>query len=222
MRTMSLLSPTLSLRRGNGRKFPKGLFHGRHLEVLYLVHFMSDRDFILRSIWSKWEGRGSAFRRLGVHSQGSGPLSSSERMARGKSLPGRGAACPEPRRGRQMSPWRVWVPCGGRAGREASWPVGVRLWGASKTRQGFQIYILLVTRRQWWCFKSQPPSSEFFTLCSGLGGSPMSFQLLASLLSFNYIQNVLEHPTQIEKKGQGSAACEAGQPILSFQGTYYI
>ena len=96
MRTMSLLSPRLLLRRGNGRKFPKGLFHGRHLEVLYLVHFMSDRDFILRSVSCKWEERGSAFRRLGVHSQGSGPLSSSERVTRGKSLPGRGTACAEP------------------------------------------------------------------------------------------------------------------------------
>lgn len=80
MRTISLLSPRPLPRRGNGRKFPKGLFSGRHLEILYLVHFMSDRDFILRSVSSKWEERGSAFRGLGVHSQGSGPLSSSGRI----------------------------------------------------------------------------------------------------------------------------------------------
>lgn len=69
---------------------------------------------------------------------------------------------------------------------------------------------------------SQPSASELFILCSGLGGSPVSFQLLASFVSFNYIQNVLGHLTGIEKKGRGSAACEAAQPILSFQGTYYI
>lgn len=65
-----------------GENFPKVFSVARTWRSFIWVHFMSDRDFILRSVSSKWEERGSAFRGLGVHSQGSGPLSSSGRMTR--------------------------------------------------------------------------------------------------------------------------------------------